>query len=224
MTTAQAGVQASAAGPTVLGWFEPGYCKCGCGQRTRVATKTSSRMGHVKGQPLDYIHGHHQRVYRKPVDRAADETRHAQNVDRRGPDECWEWTGGRNKTGYGKFFIDGQTVGAHRWAYIFASGPIAEGELIRHTCDNPPCCNPRHLLPGTHEQNMQDKADRGRAPRGGKNWTARLTASQVLEIRKRAGVGETHVALAKEFRVHRNTVRAAVAGETWAWLTDGGSS
>lgn len=223
-TTAQAGTSTvPAAGPTVLGFFEPGLCKCGCGQRTRIASKTSTRMGHVKGQPLAFIHGHHQRVYRKPVDRAADEARFNENVTRRGADDCWEWSGGQNDKGYGKFFIDGQTVGAHRWAYIFTRGPIPDGELIRHTCDNPPCCNPSHLLAGTHEQNMQDAVDRDRTTRGSRNGRARLTATQVREIRRRAAGGETQTALASEFGVHRNTVRSALAGETWAWLTDGGS-
>lgn len=204
----------------LLGEFTPGLCGCGCGKRTRIATKTQTRLGHIKGQPLAFIHGHHQRVYRKPVDRTSDQARLMANVPKAGVDECWEWTGGRSDKGYGKYFIDGRTVGAHRWAYIFAKGPIPAGQVIRHTCDNPPCCNPDHLLAGTHAQNMQDAIDRSRTTRGQRNGMARLSPDQVREIRQRAAADEEPLSLAAEFDVHHNTVYRLLARETWHWLAD----
>ncbi|MCX5176768.1 HNH endonuclease [Streptomyces virginiae] len=202
----------------LLGTFTPGLCRCGCGQRTRIAAKTQTRLGHVKGQPLAYIHGHHQRVYRKPIDRTADRLRLLANVADGPPDACWEWTGGRTDKGYGKYFIDGRTVGAHRWAFIFAKGPIPDGQMVRHTCDNPPCCNPQHLLIGTHRQNVNDAIARDRTTRGTRNGRARLNAEQVRHIRARSAGGETGTDLAKAFGVHHNTIYCLLEGKTWGWL------
>jgi hypothetical protein len=76
------------------------------------------------------------------------------------PDDCWEWRGNRNNRGYGKL----GKIYAHRVAYELASGPIPSGLEVMHSCDNPPCCNPAHLSVGTHADNMQDMARKGRHP------------------------------------------------------------
>ena len=67
-------------------------------------------------------------------------------VDRRGPDECWLWQGGRTKR-YGRVRFNGQTDYAHRVAWAFRNGPVAEPipAQVRHTCKNSLCCNPSHL-------------------------------------------------------------------------------
>jgi len=81
------------------------------------------------------------------------------------PSGCWEWKGKRNEHGYGIFFavrlgLDG--VRAHRVVYEHLVEPIPEGMVLRHRCDNPPCVNPEHLVPGTHAENMADMVERGR--------------------------------------------------------------
>lgn len=38
--------------------IEPGYCRCGCGQKTNLAPQTHRKKGWVKGQPLPYLIGH----------------------------------------------------------------------------------------------------------------------------------------------------------------------
>lgn len=53
---------------------------------------------------------------------------------------------------------------AHRVAYWLTTGEWPADHVVRHTCDNPPCVNPAHLLLGTHSDNTQDKMDRGRQP------------------------------------------------------------
>lgn len=83
-------------------------------------------------------------------------------------DQCWVWNRAFCCKGYGKA---GFQVGpldpdtrAHRVAFYLANGFLPEAPLlIRHSCDNPPCCNPKHLLSGTHTDNMQDMIKRGRA-------------------------------------------------------------
>jgi hypothetical protein len=79
-------------------------------------------------------------------------------VDRRGPDECWPWTGAVQSRGYGIFRVDPETlVLAHRLAYELAVGPIADGLDIDHVhdrgCTTTLCCNWGHLEPVTNAEN-----------------------------------------------------------------------
>lgn len=78
-------------------------------------------------------------------------------------DECWLWLGSRNSEGYGNFGVDGKTEKAHRASYRIYRGRIPYGLVIMHSCDNPSCVNPRHLKPGTHQENTIDKYMKGRA-------------------------------------------------------------
>lgn len=81
------------------------------------------------------------------------------------PYHCWEWQAATKK-GYGAFNLNGRNVSAHRLSYELSVGPIPEGQILRHTCDNRPCVRPDHLIPGTHKDNTQDMLDRGRASGG----------------------------------------------------------
>lgn len=86
-------------------------------------------------------------------------------------DECWEWQGRRVRAGYGEF-SDRKTRHynwrAHRYAYAIANGIEltydASMLVVMHDCDNPPCCNPKHLRLGTHKENTHDMLRKGRAP------------------------------------------------------------
>ncbi len=71
------------------------------------------------------------------------------------PSACWLWTGGvAGKTGYGKFFVNGQYDCAHRVSYKEFVGPIPSGLEIDHLCRNRICVNPGHLEPVTHKVNV----------------------------------------------------------------------
>lgn len=85
------------------------------------------------------------------------------------PTHCWEWDAGRDQDGYGMFWLDGRTHHASRIAYELTWGPIPDGRLVRHTCDNPPCVNPAHLILGTNLDNMRDAKERGRLATGDRN-------------------------------------------------------
>lgn len=81
------------------------------------------------------------------------------------PDGCIVWTRSVDRWGYGRITANGKQVGTHRVAYEIAYGPIPDGLLVRHSCDNPPCCNPAHLLLGTVQDNADDRVARGRGYR-----------------------------------------------------------
>ena len=81
-------------------------------------------------------------------------------VDRNGPTmpgvdtRCWEWTGGKDASGYGKFYWEGRTMGSHRAAFLLAYG--SEPEVVCHKCGNPSCVRPDHLYAGDVESNLID--------------------------------------------------------------------
>lgn len=100
-------------------------------------------------------------------------------------ENCWLWTGSKTAKGYGRFHfgLRNQVVRAHRFVYILMFGSIPETQQVRHTCDNPPCVRPDHLVLGTAQHNSNDRVQRARAPRGEHASWSKLTTEQVLAIR-----------------------------------------
>jgi hypothetical protein len=84
-----------------------------------------------------------------------------QYVERKGPEECWEWAGSKDRLGYGQFWADGKPRRAHRIAYMLHNG-TPEDDCICHSCDNRACCNPNHLWEGSQADNMKDRFQKGR--------------------------------------------------------------
>jgi hypothetical protein len=141
------------------------------------------------------------------------------NVDIKSEDECWEWKKCKNKDGYGVFGYQGKTNLAHRLSYAFTHNVSVGGlDEIRHTCDNPGCCNPSHLINGTHLENLQDMKMKGRIAKGEQSGNAKLTEKEVLEIRKRYTNGERQKILATDYGVGECNISDIVNRQRWGWL------
>lgn len=128
-----------------------------------------------------------------------------------GPDECWLWLGSRNPEGYGLVNVNRKSERAHRVAFLLTYGHLPNPCGL-HTCDNPPCCNPRHIFEGTRGENVQDMLAKGR---GRHLHHARLTDEQVREIRERVDSGEMQVSLAEEFGLGKPAMSAIINRKTY---------
>lgn len=150
------------------------------------------------------------------------EDRFWQKVDRRGPDECWEWTATRYPTGYGHIGLGKRSLGpgyAHRVSWEIHNGPIPKGMFLCHRCDNPPCVNPSHLFLGTPADNVRDAIAKGRHIKGEQVGGCVLTEADVIAIRRRYAAGGIRQGdLAAEYGVSRSNIGFIVRGRSWAHL------
>lgn len=148
-------------------------------------------------------------------------------VDRRGENDCWLWTRAKQSAGYGAFHVGisrNSTMLAHRVAHGLTTGEAPEA--VCHRCDNPPCCNPRHLVGETRKWNNRDMVAKGRhaaqtgrqrSKRGENHPAAKLSDDDVREIRRRYDRGDvTQYRLAEEFGVCQRTVAKVVRRIGWS--------
>lgn len=167
---------------------------------------TSPRVHpHVRGRPLaDVFNGWtHEQIrarFSAKVNLAGPVPDHVPGL---GP--CHIWTGDHTSHGYGLL----RRAGAHRVAMWLATGEEPGDRHVLHRCDNPPCVRPEHLYYGTHRQNMDDKAGRGRAGR-----VLKLTDAQVEEIRTRYVAGEMAKDLAPQYGISQTLAQRIVMGHT----------
>lgn len=129
---------------------------------------------------------------------------------------CIVFTGSRNLFGHGEISYKGKRFRAHRLSYMVNIGPIPEGMVVCHKCDNPPCINPDHLFIGSQADNLKDARQKGRMatpnPRGEKHGLAKLTADKIVAIRKDQ---RTQREIAKEYGVHQTTIKNIKLNRTW---------
>ena len=139
-------------------------------------------------------------------------------VAKGGPDDCWPWLGYCRQNGHGAIARGrrGEGLdGTHRVAWESANGPIPDGLIVRHTCDNPPCCNPAHLLVGTQADNIRDAVERGRLAREFRMPHTVLSDADVAFIRAhfwRNGYWTNSRELADRFGVSRDHITRIARG------------
>jgi hypothetical protein len=138
-------------------------------------------------------------------------------IDIRGEDECWPWLGTTAK-GYGVIRFHGSpfTLSAHRVAYQVHVGEVPERHVVRHTCDNPICCNYKtHLITGTMMDNSSDAVIRGRMCEGARRPQSKFTPELVVKYRQLYRDGRTCLSLAREFGCCRQAMERMLRGFTW---------
>lgn len=130
-------------------------------------------------------------------------------------DGCWEWTASVGNHGYGQLAHLGTKRTAHTLSWRIHRGDIPDGLCVLHECDNRRCANPGHLFLGTRVDNMEDMTRKGRRVRGEAHGRAKLTATQVLEIRSS---DETNYRLAKDLDVSVALVSKIKSRHLWSHL------
>lgn len=194
----------------------------GCG-RLVTAGRTTSRFCSRS------CAGKNARARRKPE--AAVDVRFWSKVNKNGPivrvdlGPCWVWIAAHHDKGYGTFWLPSERrlVKAHRQSWEWARGPVPEGLVLCHRCDNPPCVNPDHLFPGTTKENSDDAASKGRLATpplhvGEDQHLARLTADAVRVIRAEYVRGDRRrgaPALGRRYGVTKAAILAVVNMKTW---------
>lgn len=134
--------------------------------------------------------------------------------------DCWIWTGRKDKKGYGLSTYGTSEerkhpLQAHRVIYTILVGPIPEGLVVMHSCDNRICVNPAHLTPGTQLENIQDRHSKGRNAVGSKYPSSTLTEVQVEEIKLKRLAGYDFIALAREYSVNMFTIEGIFRKGHW---------
>lgn len=143
-----------------------------------------------------------------------------------GEDECWVWTGSRTKEGYGQFHLGNiggkkrSTKATHVAIAMHLGIPIEDlkGKLVLHSCDNPPCVNPKHLRIGTAKDNADDRDNRGRrkAPAREAHGYAKLTEEAIVDIRaNHTGKYGELTAFARKYGVTPTAILHVVNGRNW---------
>ncbi len=140
------------------------------------------------------------------------------NVERRGPNECWPYTGFTDRDGYGRCSVDRAGCQAHRVALAASGVMVLTAQLVLHSCDNRKCCNPAHLSLGTHQENMKERNQRNRQAKGERNGRAKLDSLKVLEIRADYAAGTPLKEIISRHNLNPFYARDIIKGKTWKHL------
>lgn len=132
---------------------------------------------------------------------------------------CWEWTGstssGRGGC-YGRFFFEGEILGAHVVSFFFEHGRWPSPACL-HRCDNGVCVRPEHLYEGTQADNIADMQRRGRlvTHRGEAHGMAKLEAEDVRRARMMRGLGERYPTIARALGISVGHAHRICNGVAW---------
>jgi hypothetical protein len=133
-------------------------------------------------------------------------------------DTCWHWRKSVGSSDYGVLSWRGRAIPAHRVSLALALGrDIPDGAFVCHHCDNPRCFNPHHLFLGTHKDNMQDKARKGRTPKfnGDKGPRCKLTMEQAMQARYLRKTGVSAKQLAVQFGISLSSIKTLLANKSY---------
>lgn len=136
------------------------------------------------------------------------------------PSGCWEWSLRVSCNGYGQAKVRQKIWMAHRLSWEHFHGPIPDGLIVCHKCDNRKCINPSHLFLGTTQDNVDDKMSKGRfvTTPGVKNGHAKLTDQQVLSIKND---DRSQSAIAADYGISQSNVSLIKRGTAWRHLVKG---
>lgn len=142
------------------------------------------------------------------------------SIQRKG--ECLIFTKYKKPTGYGLIGYRGKLWRAHRLAYFLTYGPPPPNKpLILHTCHNPSCVEPKHLIAGTQADNLRMMREAGRhahaggGPLGEANGASKLNPDKVHKIRLLLKAGTPKREIARRFEVCDTSILKIARGETW---------
>lgn len=138
------------------------------------------------------------------------------------PNDCWGWAGSLTTQGYARVsMFKGVEARGNRVAFVLSSGRLPVMPVVAHSCDNPTCCNPRHLREATQSENLQECVRRGRhVPHRAKSnrHARRLTEEQVAFIRahyRRSSRDWGQAAMGRRFGVTQTAIYFLVNGRTY---------
>lgn len=134
------------------------------------------------------------------------------------PGGCVVWTGNKNNRGYGVVKVGRKKLQAHRFVWEQKHGPIPDGMCVCHKCDNTECVNPDHMFLGSHTQNMQDAAKKGRVynmATAAALVSNRLTDVQREEIKQKNAAGVGMGVLAREYGISRTSIKRVITGRRY---------
>ena len=140
-------------------------------------------------------------------------------VDKRGPDDCWPWTGLVEKSGYGRTWINDAGYYAHRVIFDLVNpGQIelrapankkAKGFLM-HSCDNRVCCNPAHLKVADLAENNRDCDEKGRRvmPSGANHHRSVFTDQEIEQVMQMMREGKSARMIAEAMQKKYATIKS----------------
>ena len=167
--------------------------------------------------------------------RKSEEQRFWEKVDVKEENECWLWLSSKDKDGYGWFSFEShgsdeqktKTVNAHRYSLMLKlnNKDLPTSVYARHTCDQPACVNPNHLIEGSAKDNSADMTERNRQSKGEKHHSAKMTeeiAKKILEEytadKQNGRLYGSLERLAEKYNQTKQSVYRLTSGQTWKHL------
>lgn len=145
---------------------------------------------------------------------AHDKHRFWSKVIKGAPDACWPWVGSVTPKGYGQIYWEKRYQGAHRVAlYIAVGHPPKNSPYAMHSCDNPNCCNPKHLRWGSPQDNQRDCVIKRR--KNARNIPRKISLKRAAHIKYLICEGYALRRIAITFAITTDMLRLIRRGKTW---------